>query len=440
MAVNRALSSELAPKMAKGHCAAGELVNARLNQTLACMPQAGAVKCFLEKKVAFTNFADFQLERARIERPALTTLRLLYRATLKSETPQTRYYFLRAHASEAAQSPSLGLSIRQFPEDSKLTTLPQAADGRTLAALFNRLFAPRAAALDRVDVAMIQYEPEKKCLFRYRLRWRNDFEGQPLPQILYGKVSAKYRRAHDHLTRIHGAQPQAGLRLPEAVGIDADLSLQLCGELPGVRLSEHPLQEAAVYGAVGRGLAAFHALPIELAARRSWLSELNEMAQWFGEFASAVPGAAARIDALQGNINGVLRRRADAVLAPVHGDFNAANLLIAAGERPGLLDFDDCSMGWPEQDLGSFFAELKLLALRQFADPARLDFELKAFLHAYLGARGDRDADLLAAHCALGCLRCAYFQCLLRPTRVSAVADGLAMLEVAEDAVKRGVC
>ena len=444
-------------------------VNPQLSACMAQLPEAAALRRFLSEQ-AVPPFAldDLQMVRGRIERRNFNGLRLLYKGALRDGASRGIYFFARSEprlqghsvAAEinaaARRSTSAGpaterraalyaeplrLLIQFFPSDAGLPQLARIADTEFLKRLFEGTLGnfSRGRALTGVDAALVRYEPEKKCLFRYRLSWRDPKSGDRQTETVYGKVFGKAQRAHEDLARIHERAKAQDFRVPEPIAVVAELSWQIFGELEGMPLPQR-LNHASFADdcrRIGAALRQFHEMPVAFSTAKPMARQLTESRKWTEEFAWALPAAAERIRRLYQKIERVLANQSTHAAKPVHGDFNPANVLVAA-ENVGFIDFDDCFMGQPELDVGSFYGELKLLALKEFGDSRRFDAGLRAFLSAYFGDNDSGVSEVTAAWCALNCLWCGYFQALLRPTSAGFVERAVAMIEHGEDVFQRG--
>lgn len=118
-----------------------------------------------------------------------------------------------------------------------------------------------------------------------------------------------------------------------------------------------------VLPAVGRALAAVHAVSVTLDQVTSPAAVLLDLRRRVAELSSELPERAAALD------DTLLQLERSAPPGPptpvfVHGDFGPANLLWRRGSLV-VLDFDKCSRGDPALDLGTLLTQLRRFALRR---------------------------------------------------------------------------
>jgi len=443
----------------------------QVREVLDSTPDLQAVRNFLQVHATpHLRLDNFGLVRVRLEREFCKGLRFLFKAEAQNEQKQDLYFFGRTmtpSAGDALQaeinkkffsdssagvfpslrkaavySGDLKLLFQVFPVDQRLPSLARAANPYFMKAALGEILGKKRKdpILDEVKLSLVQYEPEKKCLFRYELDWReHERQEAPTRETVYGKVSRKVERTHNNLVRIHAAWRGTVFQIPEPVGIVPELSMQLISSLPGVCLSNSYTDKefSKICRQVARGLLEFHNTTVGLNPEKDLAAEVSELNKWIEEFALILPGQAERIRNLSHKITKSLVCHARAPLRPVHGDFNPANILVHCGS-PSLLDFDHCYMGRPGVDVGSFYGELKLLALTQLNDPTALDNGIHEFLDEYVNGCLPDYSEPISAYCALSCLWCAYFQCILRPLQSGSVDRALVMLKLGEDALGKG--
>src|SRR5437867_1555363 len=139
----------------------------------------------------------------------------------------------------------------------------------------------------------------------------------------------------------------------------------------------------AVLAAIGRALAALHAIPVAPEGVTSPEGVLEDLRPRVQSLCARFPdGAASLRSALD-----QLERDAPSLppaLSFVHGDFGPANLLWRRGQIV-VLDFDKCGRGDPALDIGNFLTQLLRITVRK-PDKLRDFASARAcFLDAYRG-------------------------------------------------------
>ncbi|RMF56417.1 MAG: aminoglycoside phosphotransferase family protein, partial [Calditrichaeota bacterium] len=339
--------------------------------------------------------------------------------------------FLRRMGKAALYFSAHNLLIQIFPADRFLPFLVQAMDPDFMRPAFGAFIRAKGHPREVVGVQpfVVRYKPERKCLIQYRLHWP-EADSSHTTQVVYAKIFRKMPQVYDKLQRIYRAANGSGFQIPEPLGKIPELCLQLTGNLPGTHLSllAHRDDFPAICAQVGKDLLEFHRTPVLLADRHDVRSQLEGLQRWGTLLAEALRAHAPRIHRLIE----VLSRRMTGLVSPpaalVHGDFHVANILVD-GARLGLLDLEDCGMGNPAIDVGSFHAQLKLLSLKLHADHTALDASIEAFLQAYLQGCSPSVATSIPTYSALSALWCAYFQCVLRPVKKGWYQRALTMIE-----------
>ncbi|MFQ5649826.1 MAG: phosphotransferase family protein [bacterium] len=398
----------------------------------------------------------------------LEGLRLLYQAESPGSQRRPYYFFARTMSPKAGKewqekmnrqflldiqknkilsvfqkaavySPALGMLVQIFPADRRLPFLIPATDSEVMKPVLEHICGDEAGKLTHVDVAVVQYKPERKCLLRYQLHWQDSREPRTPTQSVYGKVFRKVKRVYANLETIHQAWYNSVFQIPTPLGLVPEFRLELLSALPGTQLSYVCGRKTFpdLCRRVARGLLDFHETPVLLNETKSLSDELLELKAWGQDFGQSRPDEWNRIRnsifTLEMRLLGQNRLKPKLV----HGDFHVANILVD-GQRLSLLDFENCLMGNPAIDVGSFYAQLKLLALKRYQNHTALDHGVRAFLKTYIHGCSEELRAVIPTYCALSCLWCAYFQCILRPVKAGWMERAYAMLALCEQILDSG--
>jgi aminoglycoside phosphotransferase len=313
-------------------------------------------------------------------------------------------------------SPALGLLFQVFPADLRLPSLPAAIDPGAMAPV---LALALGGDVREVAVDVLRYKPERKCLLRYRLG----------AEVVYARISRQpnFDRAADNLRRIREADGGGGFDLPLPLALVEEMGMELFSHLPGVPLFTLVDEPAfpALCARTGAAVHAFHALPVTLEAQLDRDADFERLRESTADFAWLVPEQSARTRALAQQVTGWLQDTPPAPARLVHGDFHGDNVLVD-GERLGLIDFEDCAMGDPADDVALNWAQLHWYAAKGRGDGRR------AFLDAYLRRTDPGTAARLPVRAALQCFFNAY-QCARRPQDPERFEDMEIMLRACED-------
>jgi len=335
-------------------------------------------------------------------------------------------------ARPALYARSLGLLFQAFPADLKLPSLPAATSAAAMAPVLEHALGGR---LRTVEADVLRYKPERKCLVRYRLEW----EGEG-PRVVYGRISRRrdFERSHDTLRRIREASSGEGFALPAALGVVADMDMELFSHLEGVPLFTLTGDPAFVELAARTGAALhdFHATPLRLASILDRESDLERLAENAGDFAWLLPAERDRIEALEERLTVRLQAAPPTEGRLVHGDFHGDNVLVD-GDRVGLIDFEDCAFGDAADDVALNWAQMNWYAVKAGSERSTAAAGRDAFLAAYLSRADDATIDRLPLRTALQCFYNAY-QCARRPEDPERFEDMEIMLGACEEALEAG--
>ena len=341
----------------------------------------------------------------------------------------------------AFYAPALDLLFQVFPTDNRLPSLPVAVDGAAMAPVLESALAPHAAGsrLQSVTARVMRYKPERKCLLRYDLAW---CDGAPAaaPRVVWARVArrAKFERTRSILPRVHPLSARLGFELPEPLGVVPDLAMELCGPVPGVVLfalvqrAEFP----ALCRGVGEGLCRLHALPVEVEEVLDVATQVVRLEENAVAFRWMLPAERERIAAVERELTARLRARAPSPRRLIHGDFHGDNVLVTDG-RLVLLDFEDCAMGEPADDVGSNWAHLTWHVQKAAARSALPESGRRAFLEGYLKDADPSTAACLPTYAAMHCFLYAH-QCLRHPLDPR-YDDARAMLTACENVLEQGL-
>jgi len=331
------------------------------------------------------------------------------------------------------------LLFQIFPADQHLTSLPVATDASAMAPILEDALRghAREPRVREFAVQVVRYKPERKCLLRYDLAWNVDGP----PSVVYARVGrqSRFERARHTLPRLWAAASGDAFTLPQPLGVVPSLCMELFGPVPGVVL--FTLVQAEEFPAlcrqVGVALNRFHALPVMLDDRWDVQAQAGRLAENADEFAWMLPEQRGRIAALARSLDDRLRSEPPVPSRPIHRDFHGDNVLVSGG-RIAFLDFEDCAMGDPADDVGSNWAQLTWHVLKAGTRSAGPDAGRRAFLEGYLRDADPSIAGRLPLFGALHCFLYAH-QCLRHPQDVDRFEDATAMLGVCEHVLEHGL-
>lgn len=236
------------------------------------------------------------------------------------------------------------LSVWLHPADPLLPGLAAALDpARMTPFAFGPGRAPGAT-----ELALRSYRPLRRAV----VLARNGEERR------YLKVLR--RQAAKPLVERHRMLRAAGVPAPVVAG-EPEQDVVAMHPAPGTPLADLLMHDGAAdldAGALVRVLTSLPAEVLTLPARPPWSARIRD----YGEGAVvALPGEAARIRRLAGDIDAMVRSSDGGPLVPTHGDFYEGNLLITDGTVTGLLDVDALGPGHLVDDLACFLGHVAVL-------------------------------------------------------------------------------
>jgi hypothetical protein len=352
------------------------------------------------------------------------------------------------------------VTVRPFPADPALPTLPRAVDPVLMRQVLGRVVPGTGGerAIGRCTVDVVHHPRQGRCVLRYRLAQGAGGAGELRHPVLFGKVYADPAApaAAASALRVLRGGLRSRVRVPEPLGVVAGLHLGLAEAIPGRPLVPQLLRAAYDVGGsapealtdavatAARVVAAVHGcvlpaagLPVrDLAGERAATDcALTRLEPVWPEIAARLRRGVARASGLDRSGPAP----ADGWPAPpvlAHGDLTPGQVLLGPSGAPGLVDVDTLCLAEPALDLGRFLAYLHVAAVRRSPAAWPMLDELTArFVGSYLeacvesGNAVDTRRLLLsrtAAHRALSLARLGASACWqLKDDRLRAAADVL---------------
>jgi len=424
-------------------------------QSLFSFPSTDDVRAFVES-VAPRDLVIENFRMQRMKRSDAGVARVLYSAETATRGSKALYVFAQLVEREPGQkkakrlnesvpasgnpkplygfpqaafySERLKLLIQIFPADRQLPFLRQASDPETMKPVLQQMLSGGVSDVESLDIDVVQYKPERKCLFRYYLEWTTS--GAQLPQVCYAKVFRKAGSVYQKLHAIRRAY-KGEFTIPEPLGWVRPLHMIVLSSLDGGPLSlSFPRRDLPeLCRTIASGLSAFHRTRVTLSARSNTQLGPPRPNGWIRDLAKALPELGREIRDVAGVHARRSSKRAHTRAELVHGDFHVANILVGPSGL-GLVDFENAHLGNPATDVASFCAQLKLLSLKLFQHHSGLDDGLHAFLDEYFGQRPWCRQEV-EMYYAFYCLWCANFQCIARPEKRGWRERALTMAELA---------
>jgi Ser/Thr protein kinase RdoA (MazF antagonist) len=247
---------------------------------------------------------------------------------------------------------------------------------------------------------------------------------------------AKFEQIKGVLSALHETGAGAGFELPEPIAVVPELSMEVFGHVPGVALvalvdrDEFP----ALCRRTGEALARFHRVALQAPAAFGIESQLNRLWENATEFSWMMRAEARWIADVASALAERLQASRREPLSLIHRDLHGGNIL-ADGARLCLVDFEDCAIGEPADDVGSNWAHLTWHSNGTGERAERAALARRAFLDGYL-ENATLPAAVLATYAAMHCFLYAH-QCLRHPQDPARDAHARGMLAAAERILDR---
>ena len=400
-----------------------------------------------ELEITYIQSGPHGLERAVFELPASTGRSLRVAACrvkadrgprLESEINERTAQTVAGSGFDRAAlyAPTLDLLFQVFPADGRLPSLAVAVDAVRMIPVLESALGGR---LESVEPRVVKYKPERKCVLRYELTWRGP-RPPAAPSVVWGRVArrAKFERTHDTLPRVYEAAGAIGFELPAPLGVVPELAMELMASVPGVQLFELVAREEfpAICRRTGEYLRQFHDLDVDVGEIFGVPEQIARLDENAAELGWLLPAERPRIDRLAREVSARLRELPPSPLRLIHRDFHGGNILVA-GDHLSLLDFEDCGLGDPADDIASNWAQLTRYALRGGPTRGTIEAGRRAFVEG-CSLEGTATAERLPAYAAMHGFLAAH-QGLRHPRDDNRESAAAALLAVGERVLERGL-
>jgi Ser/Thr protein kinase RdoA (MazF antagonist) len=260
--------------------------------------------------------------------------------------------------------------VSVFPNDKRLKGLSALANAESRRE-FLRGLVPDRSDLWEAPVECLAYKPERRYVARC-----GSGEGAMLLRLYDADGYATARANADLYSRAKNrpdsrAQPP---RLARLLGHSESQGTLVFEWLPGRVLSEAITDselDPQVLFQVGGILAELHAREPEGLVNLTRQDEVDLLQAEARALGFTCPHLATRVEAIVQKLGAMLLREAPQH-RPIHGDFNASQVLLS-GDKVAILDLDAATRGDPAIDIGNFIAHLERDVLRGKLAPDRVD-------------------------------------------------------------------
>lgn len=266
--------------------------------------------------------------------------------------------------------PETEMVVWTFPNDRKLTSLPQLLDAQDLTAhLAPKLEAmglDHSCKITAIDPEILHYLPERSCMIRYHLTIQLQSTEAPSLVTIYGKTYRDDSGAETYSVMRQLATQLPGTAIPLAY--DKELRTLWQSHVSGKSFVWEMLKPhgpLSVLHSMGQCLAEFHGCRVQTSSRFGLPDIEGSLRETIDVVRRTYPDMANQIHSL---VHRLLARRdslswSNQPVTPIHRDLKLNNFLIDS-ERLHLIDMDCVSIGDPLTDIASLITNLYLNGIR----------------------------------------------------------------------------
>jgi aminoglycoside phosphotransferase (APT) family kinase protein len=285
--------------------------------------------------------------------------------------------------------PETEMVVWTFPNDRKLTSLPQLLDAQYLTAhLAPKLEAmglDHSCKITAIDPTILHYLPERSCMIRYHVAIQFQSTGVRSVVIIYGKTYRDDSGAETYSVMRQLTRQLPGIAIPLAY--DQELRTLWQSHVPGESLVWEMLEPdgpLSVLHAMGQCLAEFHSCHVQTSSRFGMPDIEGSLRETIEVARRTYPEMTNRIQSI---VNRLLARRnsidwSNQPITPIHRDLKMSNFLIDS-EKLRLIDMDCVSTGDPLTDIASLITNLHLNGIHAGNSSRSTSEIVEAFHSAY---------------------------------------------------------
>lgn len=284
--------------------------------------------------------------------------------------------------------PDVAVVVSVFPNDRRLPALKRFADPDKVRSLVRELAADHRRAR-RCRLQMLHYRPERRCVAR--------LVGDAGPVAL---VKLHPKGAFDRACRNAAAFTSHGdLLIPALIGRSPSWRAVAAEWLHG------DIADPTATGAarIGAALALLHAQDADVALTLTREAQVRGLRALVRDISRLWPPLADRCRRVAKRL-GVALLEEHGAFRPIHGDFYAEQVVMA-GDRVGLIDFDEAAVGSPAWDLGNFIGHLHYRSLSGDPRGEPPDVVGAGLIDRYRAAGGEVSAREVRLQTAVGLMR-----------------------------------
>lgn len=273
-----------------------------------------------------------------------------------------------------------------FPVDPVLAHLPDCLDPNKVKLYlpFDSLPEPinHPDDITEIHVRPLNYLPENRCTTRYELQWK-PLE-IPSTGTVIGKTFSDARgkdlfKLMQQIWKRSLSQPKA-FRVAQPLEYNDTIQTVWNGVLRGTPVTQcldnNNYQKYSEL--IARALANFHNSQFSSFATVQNRGNISDIAQKTHVLMQALPKLRIRFESILSQLEKNAACLTGLPRTPIHGSFRIKEMIVQDGQL-GLFDFDNCTLGDPICDVGTFLADLH----RRASESSFYSRLGKGFLSAY---------------------------------------------------------
>jgi len=264
--------------------------------------------------------------------------------------------------------PEWGMMFWAYPNDPRLPGLALMANNEKVLELARE--APQNFGLAdppyAVAAELKKYVPGMRCGFAYKIKMSSpSSNGEEHPvRALFGKAYHRGRGENAYAIMKAIWESEACQRgdvvLPRPYSYDVENQIlwqeALFGQ-PFSKIASSMKNLPEVAKEIGRRLAAYHGIPLELPQKMTLESEVGELKKAITAIKETFPRYAKQCDVVGHKLLSAALRLEDGPLSLIHASFKFSHI-VSTDKGIAFIDFDGANLGDPGYDLGRFIAHL----------------------------------------------------------------------------------
>ena len=293
-------------------------------------------------------------------------------------------------------------------QDPKMSFLEDAISPTKVKDIFQQHLSFIPNKLKLVQIKVIRYKPQKRCLIEYNFKGEN-------PLILIGKIRAKGTdiKSYELQKKLwhsgFDSNSQDGISVPEPLGIIPQWQMWLQKKVPGqvVTCWLPTKQGVTISQKVAHVAHKLHQANIPSHRRHTMADELAILQQKLPQVWEDYPHWQTRIKSILEKCNILGENTPERRVCGIHRDFYFDQIIVDR-DRFYLLDLDLYCEGNPSLDIGNFIGHITEYSLRSLGNKEALQDREIALQQEFIKLSEEKDSRAITAYTTLTLVRHIY--------------------------------